>query len=558
MLSLNNTDYELLAGPSLKRADLLSLPPPPNLFKLDLQIHRNFAFEFIGSVLPPFLWLSHLTPSIAYGPYDDTLSFAKPDPGAVQIIALDFARYTGQSISELRKWLVARLEVLRGQSDRPVIVSNWPSDSKSADQFNAELESAVRSIPSVSIWDVDAIARELRSEFYDERTASAKGTRLSNRACIELARSLGLTYLPGALYPRIKAIALDLDNTLFKGVLGEDGVEAVRISDAHAAIYKQLLRLREEGVFLAVLSKNDEADFLELCEKRSDFLLKPERFSARSITWDSKALGLARIAAQLRIGVESILVVDDNPGEIAQLAALPFPPFFLYARSAAETLFWLQHFPTLNGYRANSASSLRVLDLDASRKREHLRASTSASDYLRELQIEIDYALNPSNFRGRLAELSQKTNQFNTGLQRFPEVEVARRLESPGCCIISIAMRDRFSDSGIIGAIFAKVDGRRLLVEEVCVSCRALGRGVESSIIARALSPILENHDLAEVGFRFRAGPRNAPARTWLAEFTGIQDLSDGIIASVPWRCIPQLQEHLNAPIHSRWEPVPA
>ena len=222
-----------------------------------------------------------------------------------------------------------------------------------------------------------------------------------------------------------------------------------------------------------MLSKNDERDFTELCRKRSDFLLKREHFSASSISWQPKPEGLARIAEQLRIGADSILVIDDNLGEIAQIRAAHANTPLLHSQNPAQTLFWLRHYPTLNGYRANSATSLRVDDLEASRKREQLRDSTSTSDYVREMQIEITYALNAVASRARLAELSQKTNQFNTGLQRFSEVVVGHRLKEPGHYTISIAMRDKFCDSGIIGAIFARVDGGRLVVDEVSVSCRA-------------------------------------------------------------------------------------
>ena len=116
------------------------------------------------------------------------------------------------------------------------------------------------------------------TEFFDERVAVAKGTRLSNSACIELARSLGLVRLPSALLPRIKAVAVDLDNTLYEGVLGEDGVEGVHISAKHGAIQKELLRLREEGVFLAILSKNDERDFVSFARGDRIFFLNQRTF----------------------------------------------------------------------------------------------------------------------------------------------------------------------------------------------------------------------------------------------------------------------------------------
>jgi FkbH-like protein len=555
MLLLDTIDDDIRAAPSLKRADLLRLTEPSNLSPINLQIHRNYAFELVGSVLAPFLWLSGLKASIGYGDYDDSLSFAQIDPAAIQIISLDFERYGETAGSAtFRDWFARRLKSLRRMTDRPIVVANWPSEEHQAEGFNLELEKTASRLPSVFVWDTAAIFRNMNERFFDERAASAKGTRLSNTACIEMARSLGLVRLPSVLLPRIKAVALDLDNTLYDGVLGEDGVEGVRVSAEHEAVYKELLRLRGEGVFLAILSKNDERDFVELCEKRADFLLKPPHFSANSIGWHPKLEGVSRIAEQLRIGVDSILAVDDNVGEIAQLRAAHANMPLLHSRSPAQTLFWLRHYPALNGYRANSTTALRVNDLEAARQRDLLRASTSSVDYVREMRIELCYALNQASLRGRLAELSQKTNQFNTGLRRFSEVEVARRLEAPGHFTVSIGMRDRFCDSGIIGAIFATADGNQLVIDEISVSCRALGRSIESPMIALALAPIIERYDLRDVVFCFREGPRNLPARMWLRSFTGGPDISNDGLVNVTWEAIPQLKEHLEAPIASQWE----
>jgi FkbH-like protein len=557
MTITNTIEDEVRSAPSVKRAELLHLTEPPGLSPVHLQVHRNHAFELVGSVLPPFLWMAGLKPIIAYGDYDDTLSFSQIDPAAVQIISLDFERYGEKAYSAgFRNWFVGRLENLRIKNPGPIIVSNWPSESPNAGRLNLELEKIADRLPSVFVWETIEIFRTMRAEFFDERAAVAKGTRLSNRACIELARSLGLVRLPSALLPRIKAIAVDLDNTLYDGVLGEDGVEGIHISVGHVAVYKELLRLREEGVFLAILSKNDERDFVQLCQNRPDFLLKPEHFSATSIGWQTKSEGLDSIAEQLHIGVDSILVVDDNSGEIAQIRAGHASTPLLHSRSPEQTLFWLRHYPTLNGYRANSATPLRMTDLKASRQRDVLLVSASGTDYLREMQIKLTYALNSTSSRGRLAELSQKTNQFNTGLQRFSEVEVARRLKAPGHCTISVSMRDRFCDSGIIGAIFARVGGDRLVIEEVSVSCRALGRNVESPMIALALSQIIDRYGLREVAFLFREGPRNLPAHMWLTSFTGVQHIVNGSFTIVAWETIPHRNEHLSAPITLRWEQI--
>lgn len=555
---LNTTGDEIRASPSVKRADLLRLIEPPGLTEVRLQVHRNYAFELVGSVLPPFLWLSRLKPIIGYGDYDDSLTFRQINARAVQIISLDFERYGEKAYSaSFKDWLADRLKNLRSATEKPILISNWPSKQRQAEQFNIELEEAAGDLPSVFVWDIAEIFRNMSEDFFDERAALAKGTRLSNSACIEMARALGLVRLPSVLLPRIKAVAVDLDNTLYDGVLGEDGIEGLRLSSQHQAIHKELLRLREEGVFLAVLSKNDQRDFVELCERRPDFLLKREHFSASNIGWQPKPEGLVRIAEQLRIGLDSILVVDDNFGEIAQIRAAHAHTPLLHSRSAEQTLFWLRHYPGLNGYQNTAATTLRLNDLAATKQRDLLRESTNPADYVREMQIEMTYALNPVGECRRLSELSCKTNQFNTGLRRFSEVEVARRLNTTGFLTVSIGMRDKFCDSGNVGAIFAHADDGNLHIDEISISCRALGRTVESPMIAQALAPVMQRNHLRGIVFEFQEGPRNLPARMWLQDFTGKPAIANGNSIRVDWADIAKLSEYLNAPILSRWEVVP-
>jgi len=546
---------DIRSAPLPKRADLMRLPEPEGLVRIPLQIHRNYAFEFVGSVLPPFLWAAGMKPVIDYGAYDNSLSFTHIDPAAIQIISLDFDGYETQADSaDFRQWFGSRLETLRDKCEQAIVISNWPSEERSACEFNRAIEKIADRLPAVFVWNVFDVYRRMETNFFDERAVRAKGTRLSDRACIELARSLGLIRLPSALRPRLKAVVVDLDNTLYDGVLGEDGVEGIRITPMHSAIHMELLRLRDEGVFLGVLSKNDESDFAELCLTRHDFLLSADHFSASSVGWHSKVEGLARIADHLRIAPDAILVIDDNPAELEQIRAVHAKTHLLHARDAEQTLFWLRHYPTLNDYRPNAATALRVSDLEASSEREEFRTSHSGADYIREMQIELCYALNPTGLRGRLAELSQKTNQFNTGLQRFLEIQIGKRLQAPGHYTISIGMRDRFSDSGIIGAIFARKKDDSLLIDEICVSCRALGRNVESPMIARALAPIMDRHGLNNVTFTFRQGPRNLPARMWLTSFTGTPNIPDHGMVTVPWEAVPQRTEHLSAPVASKWE----
>jgi len=170
----------------------------------------------------------------------------------------------------------------------------------------------------------------------------------------------------------------------------------------------------------------------------------------------------------------------------------------------------------------------------ASAQREQAaRSAQSPEAYLRSLEVVLTFATNRRADLERLAELSNKTNQFNTAFLRLSEAQVAKRLADPLCRTISVSLRDRLSDSGIVGALFLRQASSTLVADEIVISCRALGRNVEHAIVTEALRRALEELPAGEVRFAFREGPRNGPARAFLAEYTGRAPGADGV--SVSW-----------------------
>ena len=529
---------------------------PADLRRLDLFVHRNHAFEFVADLLPPFLWITGHHPQVTYGDYDDSLGFAHLQEPSLQLISLDFDRYAESGHgSEFQQWLEDRLRYLRARCTGPLLVGNWPSESPAATALNDYLQALSGKISGLRVWDVQALRRQLNLPFFDDRAARFKGTRFSDAACILMARDLGLIRLPSLVRPRLKAIAVDLDNTLYEGVLGEDGPGDIAISPTHTEIHRELLRLRGQGIFLALASRNEPRDVEELFASRRDLTLQLTDFSATSIGWHSKVEGIERIASELRIGPEAILFIDDNPGELAQVSRA-FPDLStLHATTAEHTLFWLRNFPFLHGYVHGATDELRIADLAADKERVRLRGSTpDPREYLASLAVEVTLAWDPDWQLDRLVEISQKTNQFNTGLHRFSAAEIARRLQSPDCAIISFAMRDRLSDSGNIGALHAHVDAGSLVVDELAISCRALGRNIENTMVTVALQALVERFGVRRVDFIFHEGPRNSPARTWLAAYLGVESIADGSRVGVDWDRLPARQAHLALPIVCHWE----
>jgi FkbH-like protein len=357
---------------------------------------------------------------------------------------------------------------------------------------------------------------------------------LSDAACVLAARALGMVWLPAVLGPRLKAIVLDLDNTLYAGVLGEDGPEGLKLTPGHELLQRKLLTLRDEGLFLAIASRNVQTDVDQLFAVRRDMPLRPEHLSARSIAFREKATGLREICVALRIAPEAVLYVDDNPGEIAKVVSELPGIQILHAADPELTARALELYPGLHGYPRSKDDALRVADLAANAQREQIaRTAESSEEYLRFLEISLTFGTNRQDQRVRMAELSNKTNQFNTGFLRVSEAEVARRFADPECRSICVWLRDRLSDSGVVGVFFFRREGATLRAEEIAISCRALGRGIEHAMVTEAVRRALLDLPATRVHFQFTEGRRNAPAQEFLAEYAGRPIGPEG--ATVVW-----------------------
>ncbi|HEX7235741.1 MAG TPA: HAD-IIIC family phosphatase, partial [Gammaproteobacteria bacterium] len=513
--------HPALLAPLPRRLELMKLRPSWPCAPFHLRVHRNQAFEFVSSVLPPFLAYAARTAEITLSGYDDSLAFALDGPADVELVWIDLGRYRDRmDAPAIGAWIGERLAELRRRTAAPILVADDPRQDATAADVNAALRSIAPRVPGVRVFPLSETLAGLGSRALDARAAAIAGMPLSDAACLLAARALGLVWLPAALGPRLKAIVLDLDHTLYAGVLGEDGPEALQLTPAHELLQRKLLALRDEGLFLAIASRNVEADVDRLFEVRRDMPLHAEHLSARSIAFREKATGLREICAALRIAPDALLFIDDNPGEIARVVSELPGIKILHAADAEITARALGLYPGLHGYPKGKDDALRVADLAANALREQVASSAAnPEEYLRSLKIALTFATNRVDQRIRMAELSNKTNQFNTGFLRLSEAEVARRFADPECRSICVWLRDRLSDSGVVGSFFFRREGTTLRVEEVAISCRALGRGIEHVMVTEAVRRALLDLPALQVHFELREGPRNAPAREFLAEY---------------------------------------
>lgn len=551
---------QVVFAPRLRRAELLRLRPTWPCRPLRLHVLRNQPFEYVASGLGAFAAYAGYDLQVTLSEYDDSLSDMRVHDADAVVVWMDLGRHDGNS-AQVASWLAERISALRDLSPAPVLVHDQaPAPARSeAAELNAALRPALTAIPGVYVVEQAAIAEELGDPYIDKRAAAITGFALSDAACLETARQIGLRWLPALLGTGIRAVIVDLDGTLYDGVIGEDGPAGIRLRPAHHALARRLLELRDRGVFLGLLSRNEPEDVEELFATREDLVLRLDHFSAVSATWEPKSEGFRWLIERLRIAANTVLLVDDNPGDLAAVANEVHGVHCLWADPAdpeatARALRW---YPGLDKPVSSQADALRVADLAATERRElESRQAADPAAYLASLHLEVTLAKDPVHHLARLHELSMKTNQFNTALSRMSEGELDLRMTDPDSRVVSAALRDRLSDSGIVCGLVFHRKGDRVVVDELAMSCRALGRGVETPLVLAALRLVAAELGTTTVVFPFTVGPRNDPARRWLIELTGTDPAETGE-AIFSWNQAQADARLAEAPLVVRWEDGP-
>lgn len=503
--------------PSRLALSTIDLPIASNYKRIN--VWRNHALEPLIPLMDPYCRYGRWAAIYQLGPYDDTLTFDSYSSADVELLWLDSTRFRRSSYRAWLEWLESRMRDLRRISNSPIVLATW-SDSEND---SAKLRKLVDSFPDAYFGDLESACAEADVKLVDTRSAHMAGTPISRNAQTVIARELACHWLPAAIFPQIKAIAIDLDQTLHEGILGEDGTEGVYLTPGHADLQNFIKSLRNRGVYIALVSRNERVDVEALFHRREDYVLRWEDFSAIEVSWGEKATALKRVATSLRIAPDSMLFVDDNTGELADISMrLPDVQTALAHEDAFLTRRVIQFFPGVWRWKRFTEDEKRVQDLQANAHREALAASSSSpEEYFRSLQVTLTFRNQPRDLLTRVADLCNKTNQFNLALRRFNQVEIAEHLNREDACVTTVELADRFLESGVIAVIVAEREGDILLVEELCISCRALGRRLEDAIILQGLRRMAHFDDLREVRFRVCHGPRNQPALDWLRRLLG-------------------------------------
>lgn len=283
-----------------------------------------------------------------------------------------------------------------------------------------------------------------------------------------------------------KIIVLDCDNTLWKGICGELGALGVRVTEPYQKLQQFMLQKCNEGILLAVLSKNNLHDVHEVFEKNPGMVLKKDNIIDWKVSWEEKSAGIREIAQELGIGLDSFIFIDDDSLECSKMVESCPEVLTLQLPSDENQITpFLDHVWAFDKVRVTSEDALRNRMYRQEKKRKELKSEgISLESFLKSLELKVSMRFAGEEDIARAAQLTQRTNQFNLSTIRRNEDEMALLMKDDATKCFVVEVSDKFGDYGIIGLIILKDNGKSLFIDTFLMSCRIFGRNVEDIMLS--------------------------------------------------------------------------
>ncbi len=398
------------------------------------------------------------------------------------------------------------------------------SQATGIEQINQEIRRIVSEHRGVYLLDYDGlVARQGRLRWHDERKWLTARMPIAADQLIQLSREW-LRFLVPLTGKIAKALVVDLDNTLWGGVIGEDGMQGIKLSAEYpGAVFQNLQRvmldLARRGILLAVCSKNNLEDAMEVLESHPGMLLRPKNFAAVRINWNDKSQSLREIAAELNIGIDSLAFMDDNPVEREQVrAAFPDVTVIDMPDDALDYATALRECPAFERLTLSAEDQQRTSFYVAERERSQAEQTfQTKEDFYRYLEQEAEIEpVRPATL-ARISQLTQKTNQFNLTTRRYSEPQIAEMAARPEWQVLSIRVRDRFGDHGLVGVAITHDEKEACEIDVFLLSCRVIGRTVETALLSYLAESAAARGRKRLSGW-FLPTKKNAPAKEFYSQ----------------------------------------
>lgn len=548
----------------------VATPEAQSLPKMRLRLLGFSTLDLLAQALRQELKVMAIQAGVAqadYGAVTTELLKASeigPDGHIIQMDAQGFftrdwrqpADVANRLLSQKSQEFFAALEGFAASSAAPVFVTTLPNPSTPqvgfldghhpdgsvflVDHVNRGLRDIAARQPRVILVDTDmAMAHIAPAERSDPKLWYYGRFPYAAAANKALAQAVAQAIAAYAGTP-LKVLALDLDDTLWRGIYGEQGVAGLECGDdfpgsAFKALQQECLRLKSQGLLLTILSKND-ASALRVFDEHPGMVLKRSDFVAHRSNWQPKADNIRALAGELGLGLGSFLFLDDSPHEREAMRRLaPEVRVLDMPADAALRPDLLRSYAPLWPVRLTEEDRKRS-DRYATRVQAHASQQLAASldDYLTGLeQVLTIEPVGPAAVP-RIAQMHARTNQFNLTTLRLSEAEIAAMSAAgDSYCVVQGRVADKFGDHGVVICAVASLDGQRADIMSLLMSCRVIGREVELAFFGNVLER-LASRGVDEVVLRFIATEKNAPARAF-CESTGLEPSSTSADGRREW-----------------------
>lgn len=328
-----------------------------------------------------------------------------------------------------------------------------------------------------------------------------------------------ISYIKPLLGLNKKCIVLDLDNSLWGGIIGEDGIDGIKLDQAPQGrpfleFQKYLLSLFHRGIILAINSKNNPEDALDVLRKHPNMILKEEHFASIRINWGDKISNMKAIAEELNIGLDSLVYFDDDKSNREMIrTALPEVAVVDLPEDPALYLKTIMDLDDFGSFYLSEEDRKKGQIYTDQRKRQELATSvTDITEYLKALEMVVTLEKANSFTISRVAQLTQKTNQFNITTRRYSEEQIKSFAADKNYLVFSAKVEDKFGDNGITGVGIIKKEKDNWLIDTFLLSCRIIGRDIEKVMLAY-IAEMAEQENATSLHGEFIRTEKNAPAK---------------------------------------------
>ena len=392
-------------------------------------------------------------------------------------------------------------------------------------EINKSLQEMCKKKNSIYVYNFNNfISKHGEKNVFDYRQFHLGDIQITYNLIPVLANDL-MSYIKPILGKNRKCIVLDLDNTLWGGVVGEDGYDGIDLGHtprgkAFVEFQKELLSLWNQGIILAINSKNNFDDAIKVIRDHPDMILREKNFASIQINWNDKAQNMNEISTEINIGLDSMVFFDDD--KLNQERIKQEFPEILTIDMSNEPSYFVPILKEINDFNVLSRTiedAKRGEMYAQQRERKSLEKSVSnLDDFLRELDIKVKIKKSSKFLIPRISQLTLKTNQFNLTTKRYQEEDIEKFSKNENFEVGCAQVLDKFGDNGITGVYIVEKNSDYWLLDTFLLSCRIMGRGIEDAILTEIVKKA-KIEGIREIRANFIPTPKNKPSENFLSDF---------------------------------------